>query len=163
MSICINCNQETNNPKFCSRSCAATVNNRLIPKRIAETRSTCEYCGNKTKRKARGHCSQKCNSLHKQRIRFDEILRLGIVHPKGVYRNSKLAKSFISDLHGYKCSICGIDSWNNKPLMLILDHINGIPDDWSISNLRLVCSNCDSQLPTYKSKNKAGGRPFRKW
>lgn len=30
---CIGCNKKTNNPKFCSRSCAAKTNNRLYPKR----------------------------------------------------------------------------------------------------------------------------------
>jgi hypothetical protein len=55
----------------------------------------------------------------------------------------------------YICSICGLRPWwNNKPLILVLDHINGIYNDNRIQNLRFVCSNCDSQLPTYKSKNR---------
>lgn len=54
----------------------------------------------------------------------------------------------------YCCSVCGIGpEWNNKPMTLILDHANGINNDNRITNLRFVCSNCDSQLPTYKSKN----------
>lgn len=54
----------------------------------------------------------------------------------------------------YQCSICSIGpEWNNKPMTLILDHANGINNDNRITNLRFVCSNCDSQLPTYKSKN----------
>jgi len=44
-----------------------------------------------------------------------------------------------------------------KPMPLILDHINGINNDNRIENLRFVCSNCDTQLPTYKSKNIGGG------
>lgn len=55
----------------------------------------------------------------------------------------------------YRCSICGIDAiWNNKPMPLILDHINGVNNDNRLENLRFVCSNCDTQLPTYKSKNR---------
>jgi hypothetical protein len=55
----------------------------------------------------------------------------------------------------YKCDICGIDPvWNNKPMPLILDHIDGYNKNNILSNLRFVCSNCDSQLSTYKSKNK---------
>ena len=55
----------------------------------------------------------------------------------------------------YICSICNNPPvWQSKPLVLILDHINGINNDNRLINLRFVCSNCDSQLPTYKSKNR---------
>lgn len=55
----------------------------------------------------------------------------------------------------YICAICGIGAiWQDKPMTLILDHINGINNDNRIENLRFVCSNCDCQLPTYKSKNR---------
>lgn len=33
MIDCITCNKETTNPKFCSKSCAATYNNKMVPKR----------------------------------------------------------------------------------------------------------------------------------
>lgn len=33
MRNCINCGEETANPKFCSRSCAASFNNKAHPKR----------------------------------------------------------------------------------------------------------------------------------
>ena len=55
----------------------------------------------------------------------------------------------------YRCGCCGIGpEWNNKPMPLILDHINGTNNDNRLENLRFVCSNCDSQLDTYKSKNR---------
>lgn len=54
----------------------------------------------------------------------------------------------------YVCGCCGIGpEWNGKPMPLILDHINGISNDHRLENLRFVCSNCDSQLETYKSRN----------
>jgi len=55
----------------------------------------------------------------------------------------------------YECSICGISTWNGKGLVLRLDHINGVHNDHRIENLRLVCPNCDSQLPTF-SKGSRG-------
>ena len=53
----------------------------------------------------------------------------------------------------YKCFSCGnTGEWMDKPLPLILDHINGVNNDNRIENLRFACSNCDSQLPTYKNR-----------
>jgi len=55
----------------------------------------------------------------------------------------------------YCCAICELEPyWNNKPMTLVLDHINGSNNDNRLENLRFVCSNCDSQLDTYKSKNR---------
>lgn len=39
---CMNCSANTENPKFCGRSCAASYNNRLHPKRKME--SLCGRC-----------------------------------------------------------------------------------------------------------------------
>lgn len=55
----------------------------------------------------------------------------------------------------YKCSICGNTGfWNNKPLSLVLDHINGDHKDHRIENLRILCPNCHSQTDTFAGKNK---------
>ena len=72
-------------------------------------------------------------------------------------------RDYILEEQQHKCAICGIsDIWNDKELHFILDHING---DASIScrkNLRLICPNCDSQLDTFKSRNKNSARNARK-
>lgn len=43
--------------------------------------------------------------------------------------------------------------WNNKPLVLQLDHINGVSSDNRIENLRIVCPNCHTQTITYARKH----------
>lgn len=55
----------------------------------------------------------------------------------------------------YICKICGmLPLWNNKKLTLQVDHIDG---DWSNcakENLRFVCPNCHTQMPTYCNQGK---------
>ena len=43
---CARCGTVTNNPKFCSRSCAAAINGSLFPKRVKQrVPRTCSVCG----------------------------------------------------------------------------------------------------------------------
>lgn len=72
-------------------------------------------------------------------------------------------RDYILEKQNFKCSICGLEcSWSNKPLNLILDHIDGDASNNKEENLRLICPNCDSQLDTYKSRNRNSARKFRK-
>lgn len=53
-----------------------------------------------------------------------------------------------------ECSECGMkDFYNNKPVSMELDHINGINNDNRLVNLRLLCPVCHSQQPTHRGKN----------
>jgi len=71
-------------------------------------------------------------------------------------RHSIKRRIIEDDLIPYVCACCGGEPmWQGKPLVLILDHVNGVNNDNRLENLRFVCSNCDSQLPTYKSKNRS--------
>jgi len=50
----------------------------------------------------------------------------------------------------YVCSECNLSSvWNNKPISLQLDHINGEHTDNRLENLRFLCPNCHSQTETH--------------
>jgi hypothetical protein len=75
------------------------------------------------------------------------------------YSNMGHFKKFFIEEQNHTCSICRMpDIWNDKPIVFILDHIDGSADNNNRNNLRLVCPNCDSQLDTYKSKNKNSDR-----
>lgn len=84
--------------------------------------------------------------LNKTAKPLTEILILN-----STYNSTRLCKRLINE--GYlneKCSCCGIGNiYNNKPITLQLDHINGNHYDNRIENLRIICPNCHSQTKTF--------------
>lgn len=72
----------------------------------------------------------------------------------------RVAKRYLIHTQGNKCSICGTTEWMGHPVPLVCDHVSGDSTDNNIENFRLVCCNCDAQLPTFKSKNKGKGREY---
>ncbi len=49
-----------------------------------------------------------------------------------------------------ECEMCGQgEEWMGKRMSLILDHINGIPNDNRLENLRILCPNCNATLETH--------------
>jgi predicted RNA-binding Zn-ribbon protein involved in translation (DUF1610 family) len=71
------------------------------------------------------------------------------------YRRDALKRRLIREkILPYVCAICGMGpEWCGEPLVLRLDHENGVRDDNRLGNLRFVCPNCDSQLPTFCGRN----------
>lgn len=140
---------------FCSSSCSATHFNKY--RKIIKN---CLYC-NKSFHPFRGskgkYCSSLCSSKHTRKRVFEKIEN-GEVNG---HSRSTLRKYLIHK-NGQKCELCKITEWQGKPLVVIIDHISGNSDDNSLKNLRLVCSNCDANLPTYKSKNRGNGRSYRR-
>ena len=55
----------------------------------------------------------------------------------------------------YKCSSCSLEKiWNNKPIKLQLDHIDGNHKNDTLLNFRWLCPNCHSQTETFCGKRK---------
>jgi len=94
-------------------------------------------CGNRKTKK-----SDKCQVC--TRLPYDQIKS-----------RDAIRKTIIRDnLIPYECQECGnTGEYNGQPLALHLDHINGIKNDHTLSNLRFLCPNCHSQTDTYCGRN----------
>jgi len=75
---------------------------------------------------------------------------------KSSYSRHALKNRLIRDkILKNRCKICrSMPIWQGKPLVMRLDHVNGICNDNRLKNLRLVCPNCESQLQTFAGRNK---------
>jgi len=110
---CLNCNNITKNPKFCSRSCSATYNNHRYPKRSPKRRF-CICCGKST-RNRHGRCMN-CYLKHKQEKKMKLLIEYGehkisdFVSTYGRHKYQqirdhahRIAKIYIKNKH---CAIC---------------------------------------------------------
>lgn len=52
-----------------------------------------------------------------------------------------------------KCYKCHNTEWNNQPIPLELEHIDGNNQNNNLENLTLLCPNCHAQTSTYRGKN----------
>lgn len=123
-------------------------------------RRKCPACGKECKRPQDFYCNNRCQRDYEWSQRKRDIEKKGIID--GGVHVGKTAKRYLLEMKGHQCSICRGKKWMGEPIPLVLDHIDGHADNWSLENIRLVCGNCDMQLPTYKSKNKGNGRHWRK-
>ena len=61
----------------------------------------------------------------------------------------------------YRCTACGVgERWNDQPLTLHIDHVDGRFEDCRPANLRFLCPNCHTQTGTFagrKRRTEAGG------
>lgn len=71
-------------------------------------------------------------------------------------------KNYLLDTRGNQCEICSNTMWNRQPIDLVFDHIDGNSSNNSLDNVRLICNNCDAQLPTFKARNTGNGRYSRR-
>ena len=123
---------------------------------------TCLGCGDELlKRSQRTYCSVACQQVARQQLAVEVWLSSGTAFPGTHPRH--YVRRHLAEEQRHRCAICGLpEEWEGRPLRLVLDHVDGDGTNNSRTNLRLVCPNCDSQLPTYKSRNRGRGRHTRR-
>jgi hypothetical protein len=155
--ICLNCQKEFESygeRKFCNKSCSASYNNIGI-RRNGEAPGNCKICNKILKGSLYKFCDKKCEKIYKQNI-IEEKIKLGIISDKDTL------KRYLKRTRKLQCEICGIKEWNNQPVPLTMDHINGHSENNNLDNLRLICPNCDALLPTFAGRNRGNGRVYRR-
>lgn len=128
--------------------------------------SNCPNCGKEVRLytgRRNSFCSLKCQHEYQHKEIYKKILEGDQTIMRGNYNARRFKTDILNEQSGV-CAICGMQQeWNGKPLVFILDHIDGNAANNKRDNLRCICPNCDSQLDTYKSKNKNGARSYYRY
>ena len=126
----------------------------------------CINCGKefiKYAQKNNKYCCLKCQQEYQHKEKYKLILK-GDSYVMRANYTPRIFKNDILLEQNNKCAICGMSPiWNGKELVFIVDHIDGNAANNKRDNLRCICPNCDSQLDTYKSKNKNGARSYYRY
>lgn len=137
-----------------------------VPNRKPRKICICTHCGKEFLYKpgySNKFCCVECEKTYKHKQLYLLILN----GDPSIMRANYQPKNFKDDIleeQGGVCAICGMKpEWNGKELIFILDHIDGHASNNKRDNLRCICPNCDSQLDTYKSKNKFGDRHYYRY
>lgn len=85
-----------------------------------------------------------------------------LVRNSSYSRGNLKARLFEEGLKERRCEMCGQgERWQGRWMSLILDHINGVPDDNRLQNLQVVCPNCAATLETHCGRKNRRERPRR--
>ena len=111
---CINCSCETQNPKFCSKSCSTSYNNKVKPKRLRTTK--CKKCENITHSYRHTLCTDHWNNYKENQWKGKTIgeyrNRESVKDKHGSWKHSHirgLARNWLKHLTKEPCRFCGYD------------------------------------------------------
>lgn len=136
---------------FCNHSCAASYNNRGVLRVQTDNPAECAHCGAIKETRHNKYCDA-CIAANVYSNKIDDT-RLA--------KYDSTRRRILLEKRPYQCESCGLSEWQDQPIPLELDHIDGDPDHNDESNLRLICPNCHALTDTYKSANRGNGKRQR--
>lgn len=152
---------------FCSRSCAATFNNKIYKKRNPhDIHVICALCETERTSYTNKFCNtclgSKLNGADAKSQLYIKQWLNGEISGGGKYRLSNTVRNYLLEQHNYACSKC---TWSEINLTtgkvpLDINHIDGDGNNHVPSNLEVLCPNCHALTSTYKSLNKGKGRDW---
>lgn len=115
----------------------------------------CPRCNNLFANRSTKYCSKDCYNKSRYDLTVQKFNSGQLSH--------KAAKEHLIKLHGNKCMRCGWNKINpySNSCPIDLEHIDGDSSNNNPDNLLLLCPNCHSLTPTYKSLNIGKGRFYR--
>lgn len=151
---------------FCSRSCAATYNNKKYPKRsINRDHPACLFCNKDliSINKHTKYCSNQCQFDHKHALYIERWLNGEETGNKGTQKLvvvSRHVKRWLRETRGNRCQKCRWCEINpvTQKVPVEADHIDGNAQNTTPENLQLICPNCHSLTPTFRALNTGNGR-----
>jgi len=151
MANCANCNIETTNPRFCTRSCSASFNNKAKPKRVLTRK--CTKCTNIAASYRTRFCEQHLKEHKRGELcktytigEYRNKISVSGKHPSWLHSHVRLfAGRWLKELKEKPCAFCGYDKF------VELAHIKAVKDfdDAALmgdvnhlSNVIQLCPNC---------------------
>lgn len=179
--LCVNCGKilKSLDSHFCSNDCEeifkakrlqtgksiSKENAKDVYGSVKTEPTPCPVCGNPVY----GSKSQFCCHLCCEKARWAEIKERIVANGKFPASSTtnetdrRTVRKYLEEENGHLCAVCGRREWNDKPIPLIVDHIDGVSTNHSVENFRLICPNCDATSETFKNKHsRKSSRTWRK-
>jgi hypothetical protein len=117
---------------------------------------TCKNCGVSKRTNGRTYCSVECHKDAQSKERINKWLSGETTGVVGGITTAKWIKRYLIKTRGWKCENCKNEIWMGLPITLEMDHSDGDFTNNRPENLKLLCPNCHSMTPNFKSKNRNG-------
>jgi hypothetical protein len=160
--FCKNCNTALKNKrnKYCSKSCAAIINNTLYPKRQLEKQNKCKKCFKKYSRRSDRKTHGVCMGCYKEDLilsygnktkkeAMNESLQYAAKHRYEMIRQHGKRLAKIKNWYKDKCEKCGYDKHTElchvKPIHSFSDE-SLLYEINAKENIKFLCRNCHWEL-----------------